>query len=191
MTAVDIVLASASPRRSELLAAIGLEFRLAPADIDETSLATETGAELVERLSSLKAKAIAEDNSNSLVIAADTVVVLDDKILEKPKDIAQNAEFIKMLSARAHSVYTGHSVSYRNKIITKTVKTEVFFRELSREEISWYANTQEGLDKAGGYGIQGKGSVLVDKIKGCYFNVMGLSVANLVTMAKSLGVNLV
>ncbi len=191
MKVLEIILASASPRRSELLAAIGLDFRIMPADVDESRLINETGKNLVYRLSQLKAKTIAKDNQNSLVIAADTVVVLDNEILEKPVDIAQNMEFIKMLSARAHQVYTGHSISYQNKSITKVIKTDVYFRSLSPQEITHYANTKEGLDKAGGYGIQGKGSMLVEKIAGCYFNVMGLSVANIVTMANELGVSFV
>lgn len=191
MTTPEIILASASPRRSDLLSAIGLDFKVIPADLDETILINETGKDLVYRLSQLKARAVAKDKLNTLVIAADTVVVLDNKILEKPKDIAQNAKFIELLSARAHQVYTGHTISFHNKIITRTIKTDVYFRNLSQKEISWYANTKEGLDKAGGYGIQEKGAILVEKIDGCYFNVMGLSLANIVTMAQELGIDLV
>lgn len=191
MSPPEIILASASPRRSELLAAIGLSFKVIAADIDETILENETGKDLVSRLSLLKARAIAKSQPNALIIAADTVVILENEILEKPKNIAQNSDFICKLNNRVHQVYTGHTILYQNKAITKVIKTDVYFRNLSQKEISWYTNTKEGLDKAGGYGIQGKGSVLVKKIDGCYFNVMGLSLANIVLIAKELGVDLV
>ena len=126
MTAPEIILASASPRRSELLRAIAIDFRVIAADVDEAILKNETGPELVYRLSQLKARAIAKDSPNALVIAADTVVVLDNKILEKPKDSSQNAKFIEQLANKVHQVYTGHSIIYKDKIISKTVKTDVY-----------------------------------------------------------------
>lgn len=187
----QIILASASPRRHDLLAGLGVSFEVSAADIDETPHVAETPKALVTRLSASKARAVAISYPAALVIAADTVVVLDDEILGKPVDQAQNRDYIARLAGRSHTVYTGHALLYGG-VADVTVKTSsVTFRTLSEAELDWYAATGEGLDKAGGYAIQGKGAALIPHIDGCYFNVMGLSVAATVEAATRLGVRLV
>lgn len=187
---VQIILASGSPRRRELLKGLGLTFQVIPADIDETLLPSELPRELVERLSITKAKTIAKDYPSALVIAADTTVALGDHVLEKPKDKAENKVFIERLQGRAHDVFTGHTLIYQGGLESNVKHSEVHFRPLSEEEIVAYVETGEGLDKAGGYGIQGRGAALIPHIVGCYFNVMGMSVAAVVELAAKLGVRL-
>ena len=185
-----IILASGSPRRRELLKGLGLAFEVIPADVDETRLNDELPEALVKRLSVLKAKAVALKFPEALIIAADTTVALQDKILEKPKDLVENKQFIGLLSGNTHQVYTGHALMYRGRIESVVKRSEVTFRKLSEAEIDRYVATGEGLDKAGGYAIQGYGAALIPHIEGCYFNVVGLSVATVVEMAKALGVGL-
>jgi septum formation protein len=187
---VQIILASGSPRRRELLQGLGLEFQIIPADIDETLLASETPQQLVERLSITKAKAIAKSYPEALVIAADTTVALGKVVLEKPKDREENKLFIRRLQGRRHEVFTGHALVYQSKLESIVKRSEVYFRALTEHEIAAYVATGEGADKAGGYAIQGRGSALIPHIVGCYFNVMGLSVAAVVELAAKLGVEL-
>lgn len=186
-----MILASGSPRRRDLLHALGLQFEVQAADIDETPLPGEAPDALVSRLSKGKARAVAASHADSLVIAADTVVVLAEQILGKPRNSAENRAFLHELSGKSHAVFTGHSLVYGERHLQRVVKTEVCFRDLSEREIDWYISTGEGLDKAGGYAIQGYGSVLVKEICGCYFNVVGLSVAQVAEMAQALGVSFV
>lgn len=186
-----IVLASGSPRRRELLAGLGLTFEVCPADVDETPRSGEAPAELVARLSSDKASAIASARSEALVIAADTVVVLADDVLGKPRDAAENRAFLSRLAGRSHQVLTGHTLMLAGRTLQRLCRTKVVFRPLDDGEIASYVASGEGLDKAGGYGIQGLGAALVPRIDGCYFNVVGLSVATMVTCARELGVVLV
>ena len=188
---VKIILASASPRRRELLAGLGVEFTVQSADIDESVLSGERPEALVKRLSAAKAEAVAAAQPDAFVIAADTVVVLDGDILGKPEDKTENEVFIRRLANRTHEVYTGHALFYRGRLDLAVKCTEVTFRALSDDEVRAYVATSEGLDKAGGYAIQGCGAALVPHIKGCYFNVVGLSVATVVERAKALGVRLV
>lgn len=190
ITDVQIILASGSPRRRELLKGLGLEFQVIPADIDETPSVSETPATLVERLSISKAKAVAKTYPDALVIAADTTVALGDEVLEKPRDSAENKKFIERLQGRMHEVYTGHTLVYQGKLASLVKGSEVHFRLLTDEEINAYVATGEGLDKAGGYAIQGRGAALIPHIVGCYFNVMGMSVAAVVELAAKLGVRL-
>jgi septum formation protein len=187
---VQIILASGSPRRRELLKGLGLEFQVIPADIDETPLVSETPQQLVERLSITKAKSVAEGYPNALVIAADTTVALGNQVLEKPKDKQENILFIERLQGRKHDVFTGHALVYQGRLEAEVKHSEVHFRSLTKEEIVAYVETGEGLDKAGGYGIQGRGAALIPHIVGCYFNVMGMSVAAVVELAAKLGVRL-
>jgi septum formation protein len=187
---MKIVLASNSPRRRELLKGLGLSFEVSPADVDETRLEGECPQDLVKRLSILKARAIAEKFPEDLVIAADTTVSLEGRILEKPKDLEENKHFIQMLSGNTHQVYTGHTLIYQGRQESLVKGSQVTFRNLSETEIEGYVATGEGLDKAGGYAIQGYGAALIPHIEGCYFNVVGLSVATVVEMAKGLGVEL-
>lgn len=186
-----IVLASGSPRRRDLLAALGLRFEVAPADIDETPVPGEGPAALVERLSRSKADAAAAGRPDALIIAADTVVVLDGEILNKPEDKDQNRAFLERLAGCSHQVVTGHTLVHAGCRECLVVDTEVRMRALDEGEIARYVETGEGLDKAGGYAIQGRGSALVSAVRGCYFNVVGMSVAAVVDGAKRLGVTLV
>ena len=187
----QIVLASASPRRRELLRALDLSFEVLPVDIDERPEPGETARALVERLSRQKAEAAAARRRDALVIAADTVVVVDDAILGKPRGPAENRAFLAVLAGRAHHVCTGHSLVAGTRRETTVVTTEVTMRPLDEGEIERYVASGEGLDKAGGYAIQGRGSALVSGVSGCYFNVVGLSVATVVETARRLGVTLV
>jgi septum formation protein len=186
-----LILASGSPRRRELLSGLGLSFEVRPADVDETPLDGESAAALVERLSAAKALESARNAPGSLVIAADTVVVCDDEILGKPVDPAQNVRFLERLSGRTHEVFTGHCLRLGGASASRVGRTLVTFRSLPGQEISRYVATGHGLDKAGGYGIQGRGAAMVPRIEGCFFNVMGLSLAVVVELAGDLGVGLV
>lgn len=191
MTHPQIILASGSPRRKELLSGLGLTFEIKPADIDEESFTAESPPELVSLLSREKAKVMSKAFPDALIIAADTVVVVDGEVLNKPRDLAENSLFIKRLVNREHQVFTGHTLVYSGQVETRVKQTRVRFRDLSNAEIERYVATAEGLDKAGGYAIQGYGSALISHIEGCYFNVVGLSVSTVVEAAKHLGVSLV
>lgn len=172
-----IILASKSPRRKELLSFITTDFTVKSADVDETLPQGITPDKAVEYLSKIKAEPF--KNENDIVIGADTVVALDGKILGKPRDDADAFATLKMLSGREHSVFTGVSVIKGEKIETFSVQTKVKMFELTDEEIEEYIATDEPFDKAGSYGIQGKGSLLVEKIDGDYFNVVGLPISRL------------
>lgn len=186
-----LVLASASPRRTELLRALGLTFEVESADVDEAPLAGEAPGALAERLARAKAQAVAARHPDALVIAADTVVALGDRALNKPRDAAENARFIELLQGREHAVFTGHALALGGRLESVLVRSGVTFRPLEPDEIARYAATGEGLDKAGGYAVQGRGAALVARIDGCYSNVVGLSLPNLVLAARRLGVTLV
>ena len=186
-----IVLASGSPRRKELLAALGLTFEVLPADIDEDSFTASSPSELVKILSLEKARVVAKERTPALIIAADTIVVLDNEILGKPKDLEENRTFLKRLSGQAHSVFTGHTLIYENQEVSHVEETRVFFKTLDDAELERYVATQDGLDKAGGYGIQGRGAPLITHVEGDYFTIVGMSVVNVVELARRLGVTLV
>lgn len=187
----NLVLASASPRRSELLRGLGLEFTVAAADVDETVGAGETAQQLVARLSAAKAVAVAARYPDSLVIAADTTVVVDGQIINKPADEEENRAFIGRLAGREHAVFTGHALRLGVRGESVVVRTGVYFRSLTAAEIARYVATGEGVDKAGGYAIQGRGAALIARVDGCYSNVVGLSLPTVVVAAARLGVTLV
>lgn len=175
---MKIILASASPRRRELLKIIVDDFEAVSTDVDE-SLPTDLPAEKVaEYLSKIKAMAV-ENNRGGVIIGCDTIVACKNKILGKPKDIDECRSFISMLSGETHKVITGCTLICGDKIISFSETTEVAFRKLTNDEIEQYIATSEPYDKAGGYGIQGKGALLVEKINGDYFNVVGLPVSRL------------
>lgn len=174
---MKIILASASPRRKELLGLITEEFEIMPSDADETLPNNISSDMAAEYLAIVKARSIIVDDA--VVIGCDTVVVIDDKILGKPKDRNDCFEMLRALSGRKHYVYTGVCILYNNKTVSFTEKTEVEFHDLSDAEIEAYMDSGEPFDKAGGYGIQGKGSLLVKGICGDYFNVVGLPVSAL------------
>jgi len=187
----DVLLASASPRRRELLAGLGLNVVAHAADIDETVAEGETSEDLVARLAATKAAFVAARKPGELVIAADTVVVIDGAITNKPADAAENRSFLERLSGRTHEVFTGHALRLGGRSDDVVVRTLVEFRPLEEEEIENYVSTGEGLDKAGGYAIQGRGAALIRRIEGCYSNVVGLSLPTVVESARRLGVRLV
>ena len=178
----DIVLASGSPRRREILSDLGIKFRVEISGADE-SIPEGTSPDLaVRRLSLLKAADVAKNQpENALVIGADTVVVSDGEILGKPTDEEDAVKMLKSLSGREHSVLTGISALRRSdgKGVSVFEETKVRFRKLSEEEILKYVKTGEPMDKAGAYGIQGLGSLLIEKIDGDYFNVVGLPACRL------------
>ncbi|MGN1329661.1 MAG: Maf family protein [Eubacterium sp.] len=172
-----IILASKSPRRKELLSIITEDFVIKTANVDETLPESISPDKAVEYLSKIKAEPF--KNKKDTVIGADTVVAIDGKILGKPKDKADAFSMLRILSGKEHSVFTGVTVIKNNKSKTFSVETRVKFFELTDEEINTYISTGEPFDKAGAYGIQGKGSLLVEKIDGDYFNVVGLPVSKL------------
>lgn len=186
-----LILASASPRRRELLSNLGLSFEVQPADIDESFSSEDNPFDLVRRLSVAKVQTVAAEHPDALVLAADTVVVYRDEILGKPKDADENLEFLRRLSGHTHAVFTGHALLLGGKLVERVVQTAVRFRNLSDDELMRYVQTGEGLDKAGGYAVQGRGSALVREVRGCYFSVVGLGVPTVVELARSLGVELV
>lgn len=174
---MQVILASASPRRLALLQQIGIEATVCPADFDEVSGSAVQAEDVVLANAVGKCQAVVKIKGDSLpVIAADTVVVAEGVILGKPQDAEDAFEMLKQLSGKTHKVLTGIAVSYAGEMLAEVCETKVVFRELSDEEIKNYVATGEPLDKAGAYGIQGKGAVLVEKIDGCYNNVVGLQI---------------
>ncbi len=189
---VTYILASQSPRRSELLRQIGLSFTIDPADVDETLLSGESPETYAVRVALEKARVASKRAGKGIVIAADTIVVLNSTILGKPADARDAERMLDMLSGKAHRVITGLVLrdAATGKTVTRTAVTKVWFKSLSPEEIRSYAATGEPLDKAGAYAIQEKGALLVEKVEGCYFNVVGLPLSLLGAMLKELGVDL-
>ncbi len=188
---MNIVLASKSPRRKELLGLLDLDFQIITADIDETMNPSLPVADEVARLSFEKAAAIKPRVSDdTIIISADTVVELDEKVMGKPKDKIDAFNMLKSLSGNTHNVLSGVTVMQGDKHITKTVTTAVSFRTLTDEEINAYIETNEPMDKAGSYGIQGRGSKFVSGIVGDYFNVVGLPVCELSLMLKNFDINI-
>ncbi len=179
----EFVLASASPRRREILEAVGLKFDILVSSADESRIDRSIAPELlVKELAMLKASESAKHTRRGrYIIGADTVVALEGKILEKPANEADAARMLRLLSGKTHSVYTGVCVysTSDNTAVAECERTEVEFFELTDEEIEAYVATKEPLDKAGAYGIQGIGALLVRGIKGDYFNVVGLPIARL------------
>lgn len=190
--APDIILASNSPRRRELLRQIGLSFTTDPSDVDEKVLAGESPESYAVRVALDKARAAAARAGSGIVIAADTIVVLDDSILGKPADRRDAERMLSLLSGRMHVVITGLAIidAAEGKTVTGTSLTRVWFRDLSRDEIASYVKSGEPLDKAGAYGIQGKGSLLVKQIEGCYFNVVGLPLSLLGELFRNFSIRL-
>lgn len=182
---MNLVLASQSPRRRELLSLIQKDFTVQSSCVEEIVPEGLTAEETVVYLAKLKAEEVAQwlktstDSQKTVVIGADTVVVLDGEIMGKPKDRDDCIRMISLLSGRQHEVYTGVAIVVKGQTESFYQRTAVRFLDLTKEEIEWYASLQEPYDKAGAYGIQGFGSLLVEGIDGDYFNVMGLPVAAL------------
>lgn len=173
-----IILASRSPRRTEILRTVGWQFEAVAADIDETRRPDEAAVSYVKRLALEKAQTVAARFSNGVVLAADTTVVVDGEILEKPQDAKDARRMLGLLSGHWHEVITGVALlrigEDRHLIDHET--TRVRFAEMSDQEIDWYVMTGEPMDKAGAYAVQGKGALFIEEIQGDYFNVMGLPV---------------
>jgi septum formation protein len=184
-----IVLASASPRRSELLESAGISFRVAPADIDEEALPEEEPVDYVLRLAEEKAKASAEKTEGRFFLGADTIVVCQGEIMGKPKDAADADRMLKKLSGVPHEVVTGFAIydKERKGAVRNAVRTKVFFKHLRDEEISSYIATGCPFDKAGAYAIQGGAAHMVQKIEGSYTNVVGLPLCEVVEALRVLG----
>lgn len=191
---MEFILASASERRKELLSRIIKNFNIIISDFDEQSVIFDDDCgEYVRKLALGKAKTVADKLENkSIIIGSDTVVYQNGKILGKPKDDRAAFSMLKSLSGGSHEVYSGIAIinKYTNEIKTDFVCTEVFFSKLSDEDINNYIKSREPMDKAGAYGIQGNGGIFVEKIHGCYYNVVGLPLNRLYNMLKEMGVNL-
>ena len=189
---MSIILASNSPRRRELLAQIGIrDFQILSPDVDETVEPGLSPARMVETLSLRKARAAAgRAGADDLILAADTVVALDGRVLGKPRDQGEAFAMLSALSGREHRVYTGVTVLGGGQAATEHEETAVAFRALSPEEIRDYIATGEPMDKAGAYGIQGVGALLVQGIRGDYCNVVGLPLFRLGRMLSGFGVKL-
>lgn len=187
---MKIVLASQSPRRKELLGRMGLEFVTQASKIDESAFDGLAARELVATLSREKAQWIARQmDGETLVIGADTVVVRDGAALGKPKDAEDAVAMLLSLSGRDHQVCTGVTVCRGDRVLTQVEETQVTFRDLTEAEVRQYVSTGEPMDKAGAYGIQGLGGLLVEGIRGDYSNVVGLPVCCLGQMLKDFGVD--
>ena len=182
---VPIVLASSSPRRRQLLELLGLRPEIVPTDIDETWRNGEAPAVHAERLAREKASAAARDGA--AVVGADTIVVIGGEILGKPRDGAEARAMLRRLSGREHEVYTAVAVAYSGALASGVSRTLVWFRALEDAAIGAYVATGEPMDKAGAYGIQGYGAVLVERIEGDYFTVMGLGLGLLVELLGRVG----
>lgn len=185
-----IILASASPRRKELLEKIGLKFEVEPSNYAEDMHSKLSPDEVARSISLEKAKAVAGRHKNAIVIAADTFIVFRGKILGKPNTQAEAKRMLMTLKGKSHSVITGFTIldSDQNKVLTKSVETIIHIRNLTSEEVDAYVKSREPLDKAGAYAIQGLGSVIVEKIEGDYFNVIGLPLSALVEGLKEFGI---
>jgi len=179
-----LILASKSPRRRELLKLLGHPFESISSDIEEHTVPGENPAEHVTRLSEMKARAVGADHKDCIVIGSDTIVELDGDILEKPESETEAVSMLMRLQSRTHTVYTGFALFNPDtgKAVSSYETTRVTMREFGHNLARRYVDTGEPLDKAGGYGIQGYGAVLIEGIDGCYFNVMGLPLARLMEM---------
>jgi septum formation protein len=189
MSDYRIVLASGSPRRRELLNLIGIAHETRPANLDESMRTRETPRHYAERLAREKATAIEELDPDLITIGADTIVVIDRKVLGKPVDAADAFRMLSLLSGRAHTVITAVAVSRAKKLRSAVEVVRVKFRPLSKEEIAAYIATGEPMDKAGAYGIQGFGATIVERVEGDYFAVMGLPLVRLVSLLRDVGVD--
>lgn len=185
-----LILASASPRRIELLSLLGLVFEVIPSDIEETYSFQETPKQFVLRLAEIKAEVIASRYPDAWVLAADTIVIIDGEVLGKPKQRDEADAMLRKLSGRTHEVYTGFNLRSLSggTNVSRCVRSLVTFRDLSDDEIFWYTGTDEPYDKAGAYAVQGKGAFFIKEIQGSYTNVMGLPLCEVVDVMKDKGI---
>ena len=189
---LDLILASASPRRRRLLEGLSLAFRVIPAEFEEGGHRGQAPCEVAAALAEGKALAVARRHPESLVIGADTIVVVDGEILGKPKDAGEAKSMLRRLSGRTHTVKTGVCLARvcESFVRTEVESTEVTFGELSDDLIERYVATGEPMDKAGAYGIQEVGATLVRRVDGCYFNVVGLPLFRLARMLEAAGIQI-
>jgi septum formation protein len=184
-----VVLASGSPRRLELLSLLGIAPEVVRPDIDETPLPGERAEAYVRRLATAKAAVV--DDATALVVAADTTVELDGRLLGKPVDVADAVAMLRSLSARTHRVHTGVAVVHGDRSASAVATTAVAMAPITAELAAWYVATGEPLDKAGAYAVQGVGAALVEEVRGSVTNVVGLPLTLLVALAHDVGVDLV
>ena len=183
-----MILASNSKRRQEILKDMGFKFKVITANIEEVSDKKDISERILD-IAEKKLDKIAKDNINDFVLAADTVVALDGEVFGKPKDREEAEKFLKLLSGKTHKVITAYvfkNIS-KNILIKDIVVSEVKFYDLDKETINWYLNSLEPFDKAGGYGIQGLGRALVEKIEGDYFAIMGFPISNFLKNLRKIG----
>lgn len=182
-----VILASGSPRRRELLGNLGVEFEVVVSGESEESIVTDP-QQLALDLSALKAQAVARQHPTATVIGADTVVAVGTQLLAKPQDADENAQFLCELSGKTHEVFTGVTVISPAGTWSEAERTAVTFRDLAESEVQFYARSGEGLDKAGGYGIQGLGMALVARIDGDYSNIVGFPLGLVTRLLRRAGV---
>jgi len=185
--AADIILASASPRRAELLSQIGIDYQVQAVDIDESSLANETPEALVLRLA--KEKSLAIKNTQKPVLGSDTLGVLDGELLVKPSNFKHAQTMLSNMSGRWHEILTAVAISYSDKTVVKLNRNRVLFRQLSNDEIQAYWQTGEPQDKAGAYAIQGLGAIFIERIEGSYSGIMGLPLFETSQLLKQFGIS--
>lgn len=183
-----LILASASPRRHTLLQYLGVAFKVVVSQVDEKQVRAATPAQLASQLAEAKAREVANRYPNNYILGMDTMVALEGQTLGKPANSLQNAEFLRQLSGRTQQVYSAVHLIGGSKSSGGVVCSRVTFCQLSEAEISHYVSTGEGLDKAGGYGIQGQGMALVERIEGDYSNVVGLPLRLTMQLLRSSGI---
>lgn len=182
-----LILASQSPRRQEILKMLDIDFKVIPSGFNEDEVIAPNSLELATKLAIAKGLEVSSKYQQT-VLAADTVVELDGEFLGKPKDYPEAYQMLKKLSGRCHNVVSGVAICKNGEILGSTHEiTKVFFRPLADVEINWYISTKDPFDKAGGYGIQSKSGIFVEKIEGCYFNVVGLPLSRTANLLMHLG----
>ncbi len=185
---MHVLLSSGSPRRKELLSLLGIDFQIKVPQVPEIRQQDETPEEFCSRVSCEKAMEVSREFPDSLIIGADTIVVVNSMILGKPRDAKEAGDSLFLLQGKEHEVLTGYTILSGSKCRTNVVTTRVRFKEMSREEISWYISTGEPMDKAGAYALQGIGSIFIDGIQGSYTNVIGLPLSHLYFDLKEYGI---
>ena len=189
LSSSKLILASASPRRKELLSLVGLNFEIKPSNAKEIILKGETPGEHVLRLSEEKAVSISIHNPDAWVLGADTIVIINGEVLGKPASADEAREMLRKLSGRKHTVITGFCIVRQSTgiIVRNTVESSVVFKEISEDEIDWYVRKKEPYDKAGGYAVQGIGAFFIKEIHGSYTNVIGLPLCEVMEALKKIG----
>ncbi|HEX7504784.1 MAG TPA: Maf family protein [Syntrophales bacterium] len=189
MTGTQLILASASPRREEMLRLLGLRFSILHSNVDEAPSTGELPEHYALRLSEAKARAVAGKRPGHWILGADTIVTIDDELLGKPRTTDEARCMIRKLSGREHTVITAFTLvnSEREEVIRRAVASQVRFKDVPDDEVEWYVATDEPYDKAGGYAVQGKASFLISEIHGSYTNVVGLPLCEVVEALKELG----